>query len=103
MVDRRRAIRYSIKSSPSAELTILDDAWLEWFDGERASVVTAQPAAPGDEFFLIFRTDGTAPFECAMRVCSSTPVFPEDERAFRLELLLADAAVAPAIPLTRRP
>jgi hypothetical protein len=95
MVDRRRAVRYSLSGSPSAAITTVRDAVLESFDGTRASLVTSERAAPGDEVVLLFRPHGAPPIRCVMHVRSSTPACLDDSGAYRLELSITDAAEAP--------
>jgi hypothetical protein len=95
MVDRRRAVRHSLSGSLSAAITTVRDAVLESFDGTRASVLTSDPAAPGDELVLLFRPHGAPPIRCVMHVRSSTPACLDNSGAYRLELSITDAAEAP--------
>lgn len=76
----------------------MQDAILESFDGERARVVTSQAAKPGDEVVVLFRTAGSAPLRCVMRVCSSTPC-PGDSGGYRLDLSTVSAPGAPDLAI----
>ena len=98
MVDRRRAGRYRFRAPVPANVSFVQDAILESFDGARAHLVTSQAATPGDELVVLFRAPGSAPLKCVMRVCSSTPCTGESG-GYRLDLSLIGAPDAPDLAI----
>jgi hypothetical protein len=94
MADRRRWPRYVFFAPLDAQVQIVQEAVVEGWDGDRATVLTTAAAAKGDDLIIRYGSLARAVKTRTARVISSTPAAGQDGTMW-FRLILSAKAGAP--------